>query len=286
MADKAQEQERDAIRQFIAWAQQQEAVRAMILTSTRAVPGAALDALSDYDILLALTDIRPFHDSRDWLGDFGPVLAVYRDPIQLEDGLETSAYVTQYENGLKIDFSLWPVERLRRVAAAPQLPDEFDAGYRVLLDKDGLTAGLKPPTYKAYIPKPPSEAEYHERVELLFHEATYVAKYLWRDDLMAAKFTLDHMMKQEDLLPMLEWHLEVEHGWSVKTGPYGRRLKKWLRPDLWAELEGTYAGAGLAENWEAMCRTIALFRRVALEVGERLGYAYPHDLDRDAETFS
>jgi aminoglycoside 6-adenylyltransferase len=27
-------------------------------------------------------------------------------------------------------------------------------------------------------------------------------------------------------------------------------------------------------------RSIGLLRRVALEVGEHLGYAYPHDLDR------
>jgi len=66
----------------------------------------------------------------------------------------------------------------------------------------------------------------------------------------------------------------------VKPNPYGRRLKKWLRPDLWVELESTYTGAGLEANWEAMFRTIALFRQVAIEVGDRLGYSYPHDLDR------
>jgi len=107
-----------------------------------------------------------------------------------------------------------------------------------------------------------------------------VAKYLWRDDLIAAKHMLDHSMKQEHLRPMLEWRLEIDHHWSVKPGLYGQWLKKWLSPDLWAELESTYTGAGLEANWEAMFRTIALFRKVAMEVGDRLGYAYPHNLDR------
>lgn len=150
----------------------------------------------------------------------------------------------------------------------------------MLLDKDHLTDGLQPPSYTGYIPKPPTEAEYQEVVEVFFLEAIYVAKLLWRDDLMAAKYILDNMMKQEHLRPMMEWHLETDHQWSVKPGPYGRRMKKWLRHDLWTELEGSYTGAGFEENWQALYRKIDLMRKTAREVGERLGYAYPHELDR------
>ena len=122
-------------------------------------------------------------------------------------------------------------------------------------------------------------------VEVFFLDATYVAKLLWRDDMMAAKHLLDYCMKQEHLRPMLEWRVEIDHQWSVKPGPYGRRLKHWLRADLWAELENTYTGAELEVNWEALFRTIALFRKVAIEVGERLGYIYPDDLDRRAVVY-
>jgi aminoglycoside 6-adenylyltransferase len=205
------------------------------------------------------------------------VLALYRDPLEPQDGFLKSGNVTQYENGLKIDFTLWPVEILQNVAASPLLPPEFDAGYQVLLDKDHLTNGLKPPTYRAYIPKPPTENEYQETIEVFFLDATYVAKYLWRDDLVAAKFIMDNFMKQEHLRPMLEWHYEIDHQWSVKPGPYGRRMKKWLRRDLWMDLEDTYTGAGLEENWEVLFKTIALMRKTAIEVGDRLGFAYPHE---------
>jgi len=274
-----------AAARLVRWGDEEPRVRAMVLTSSRAVPGAPTDPLSDYDVILALTRVRPFFEDRTWLEAFGRVLVLYRDPLTEHRGFRTSGYVTQFESGLKIDFSLWPVGLLRRIAADAQLPVELDAGYRVLLDKDHLTDGLKPPTYRGYIPAPPSESGYLTRVELLFHEATYAAKYLWRDDLVAAKYILDGTMKQEDLLPMLEWLVELEHGWSVKPGPHGRRLKKWLRPRLWAELEATYTGADLEENWDALFRSIALFRGVAIEVGERLGYAYPHDLDRRAVAY-
>jgi aminoglycoside 6-adenylyltransferase len=149
----------------------------------------------------------------------------------------------------------------------------------VLLDKDQLTAGLRPPSYQAYIPKPPTETEYGESIEDFFLVAIYVAKYLWRDDLMAAKYLMDKAMRHEHLLPMLEWRVELEHDWSVKPGLYGQRLKKWLRPDLWAELESTYTGASLPDNWAALYHTIALMRKVAGEVGSRLGYLYPAEMD-------
>jgi aminoglycoside 6-adenylyltransferase len=268
------------IEQLIRWADSQELVRAVILTSSRAIPHASVDLFSDYDVILVLQSIEPFYADRTWLETFGPVLAIYRDPMIDEDGLKRSAYVVQYENSLKIDFNLWPVELLQRIAKKDELPAEFDAGYQILLDKDGLTTRLKPPIYAAYIPTRPSEVTYLALIEGFFLDTTYVAKFLWRDDIMAAKHILDHSLKHEHLRPMLEWHAETAHHWSLKPGPYGRRMKQYSRPDLWAEFERTYTGAGVKENWEALFRTIEVMRRVASEVGKHLGYAYPQHLEQ------
>lgn len=71
---------------FIEWGKEQPEVRAMILTSTLAIPGGESDILSDYDVILALQNVRPFFESRNWLEDFGHVLALYRDPLELRTG--------------------------------------------------------------------------------------------------------------------------------------------------------------------------------------------------------
>jgi len=57
-------QESDVVRRLIAWAEQQVSVRAMLLTSTRASPHAPVDAFSDYDVVLVVTDIHPFFTDR------------------------------------------------------------------------------------------------------------------------------------------------------------------------------------------------------------------------------
>ncbi len=269
------------IEKLIAWGKEQELVRVMVLTSSRAIPNNPdTDQFSDYDVILALRDVQPFHDNRDWLSAFGTILAMYRDPLYEADGLNWSANVVQFEDGLKIDFTLWPVEKLHKVAQQETLPAEFDAGYQVLLDKDGLVEGIKPPSYRGFIPQPPTEARYREEIENFFLCSTYVAKYLLRDDVMAAKFLLDGEMKHENLRPILEWLIEIDNDWKIKPGNYGRRIKKWLRSDLWADLESTYTGAGIEENWRALFRLIDLMHKAGVEVGEKLGFAYPESIEQ------
>jgi aminoglycoside 6-adenylyltransferase len=165
-----------------------------------------VDVLSDYDAVLVVEDVRPFFEHRSWLGDFGEVLVAYWDPIYSDPdhGIEQTGNVTLYADGLKIDFRLWPVALARRIAQAPALPDELDAGYAVLLDKDGLFDAMPPPSYGAYVPDRPDEGTYLTVVNDFLSDAPYVAKFLWRDELLPAKWCLDYDMKHTYLRRMLE----------------------------------------------------------------------------------
>jgi aminoglycoside 6-adenylyltransferase len=264
---------------LVAWASERDAVRAVVLTSTRARPDAPTDLFSDYDIILAVSEVKPFFDDRTWLEDFGSVLVLYSDPMRKLPGGESFAYITQYESGLKIDFTVQSPGILRSIAASGELPPDLDVGYRVLQDKDGLADGLPEPTYRAYVPRRPTEEEYLTRVEEFFHEATYVAKHLWRDELLPAKYNLDYAMKHRDLRQMLDWLVETEHDWSLPTRAYGKGLKRQLPDDVWGALERTYVGAGIKENWDALFATIDLFARTARQVAGSLGFRYPADME-------
>ena len=287
MTAKDTHQESDVVRRLIRWAEQQVAVRAMLLTSTRANPHASVDVFSDYDVILVVLDIHPFFEDRSWLQDFGQVLVAYWDPIHPapDYGIEKVGNVIMYEDGLEIDFTLWPVELLRQIAEAPTLPADLDVGYAILVDKDHLTDGMKAPTYTAYIPIRPTNEAYQKVIEDFFSDAPYVAKCLWRDELLPAKWCLDSDMKHIFLRQMLEWRMEYDHAWSVPTGALGKGLKRRLPPDIWSQLERTYVGAGIVENWEALFQTLALFRQVAIEVADHLGYVYPLDLDQRVTTY-
>ena len=79
--DRSREQA--IIQRLAQWGERQPLVRAMLLTSSRTNPAAPVDALSDYDVIVVLTDIQPFLADETWLEDFGALLVVYRDPVRL-----------------------------------------------------------------------------------------------------------------------------------------------------------------------------------------------------------
>lgn len=268
----------------VRWAEDQPLIRTVILESSRAVDHAPLDRFSDYDILLVVSDIHQFAESNDWQRFFGEPLVRFGDPVDVL-GIETYMRMVVYRDHTKIDFALWPVELLRRVVEQQISTDFLDRGYRVLLDKDGLAARLPAPTRTAHIPPKPTEQAYLALVEEFWWESTYVAKNLWRDDLVFARYNLDVVMRSELLLPLLEWRIELDHGWTWKPGIVGRGLKRALPPDLWSAFERTYVGPGIEENWEALFAMTALFRRAAIAVGQALGYTYPQELDDDVTAY-
>jgi aminoglycoside 6-adenylyltransferase len=270
--------EAEVLARLTAWATDRPAIRAIILTSSRARPGGPVDLLSDYDIILAVTEVERFVREEAWLTEFGEPMARWGDESTRCD-LTTYFRSIIYTDGVKIDFTLWPDVLLERVAEQPALPEELDEGYRVLLDKDGRTAAWKPPTHQAYIPAKPTAAEYQAIVEEFWWTATYVAKSLWRDELVFARWVLDEDIKNGELRRLLEWRLEIDHAWSIRPGVNGRGLKRLLSPDIWAELASTYVGPEIEANWAALFRTTALFRRVAREVADALGFIYPQQMD-------
>jgi aminoglycoside 6-adenylyltransferase len=270
--------EAQVLARLIAWGEAEPALRAMLMTSSRARPDNSADALSDYDIIAVLTEPEPFRQDEAWHAFYGTPLVRWGDEDVL-DGARTSFCGVIYADFVKIDYTLWPVALLDRITARGVLPAELDAGYRVLLDKDGHTRGWPAPTYRAYLPAVPSAADYQDLVEDFWWAASYVAKSLWRDELVFARWCLDNEIQAGVLRRLLEWRVALDKGWSLRPGVKGRGLKQRLPAALWAELAATYVGPELHDNWDALFRTVALFRRVALEVGADLGHTYPQAID-------
>ena len=168
--------EQTVLARILAWAESEEAVRAVVLTSGRAREDETVDLLSDYDVVVALTDLERF----DAAAAYGVPAASWGDE-HLVHGLSTLFRGVVYEDGVKVDWSLWPASALPLVAEHG-LTDDLDVGYRVLLDRDGATAAWPPASHRAHIPAPPSEDEYRALVEEFWWSTTYVAKALWRGE--------------------------------------------------------------------------------------------------------
>ena len=274
---------RNMARAVSDWAEDNENVRVAILTSTRANPNAPVDALSDYDIELYVEDLQPFLAGDGWLEVFGEVLV--RQPYKPVTGDENDVWrLVIFKDAPRIDFHIMLPEAIEKDISTYGGYTN-DMGYTVLVDKDGLTRGAVPPTYTQYWTKQPTESEYEKLAHHFWWNITYVAKYLSRDELFFAKYMHDSSLHHHYLKTVIAWYLGMKNSWKSNPGAYGRWFKKQLEPHLWSEIEATFAGADLEENWKAMFKTAEIFGRLASEVGAHLGYAYPLELEHNVTQY-
>ena len=264
--------EKEVLAQFDRWVQGNDLIRAAILTSSRVNPERETDFLSDYDIALYVADLEPFRKDDQWLGAFGPIMVRWPHKPRPMPGETAITRLVLFRDGVRIDFGITDESEIA--------PDAYDDGYRVLLDKDNLTAGLSKPTFSKYLISKPSREEYDTLVQEFWWNATYVPKHLWRDELPFAA-SAGQGIRDEYLQTIIDWYIGLQHNWSVNTGLCGRWFKRYLDKETWAEYTSTFAGADIEENWKAFFMAVALFRKLAKIVGSSLGYEYPAQLDRE-----
>lgn len=264
----------------VDWAAAEPRVGAALLIGSRASPQGPRDDFSDHDIVLFLEHGGRLAEKDDWLRAFGHPVMVFRETIE-HRGEKVPTRLVQYRGGHRIDFTLSKLELLRRIAAQGVLPDWLAAGYRVLLDREGLCDRLPPPSPMAYVPRPPSEVEYRAMVEEFWWESLYVAKYVGRGELLPARYSLEAVLRYRCLVPMLEWYVQVDRRWEQDVGVRGSGLRWLLEPVHRDTLDATYADDTLRSHGDALDAMTRLFAHAARAVAHDLRYTYPTTVDRE-----
>lgn len=266
---RSQEEMMDLI---VETAKQDVRIRAAILNGSRVNPNAAPDLFQDYDVVYVVEDLAPFLADPGWIDRFGERMIVQMpdamaDPPPLS--YDQFAYLMQFLDGNRIDLTLFPNHRLNEFR-----PDSLS---RLLLDKDGILDPLPEPHEGDYLPEAPSEKAFSDCCNEFWWVCPYVAKGLWREELLYAKATLEIVRNQ--LVKMLTWHVGVQTQFGANLGAFSKRLDIYLEPNWWDMLEATYADAGFENTWDALFTMGTLFRTTAVHVADHFGYAYPHGDD-------
>lgn len=252
-------------------------IRAILLTSSRANLNAYKDVFTDFDIELFVNDLQPFITTDKWLDLFGKmVICLPLKPVENEGWITR---LVLFEDGTKIDFQISTTKTLMELSNKRKLPPEYDNGYKVLLDKDNLTKKMTSPSYTAFVTQKPSEEEFYELMNDFWWDTTYVAKSLWRDELFFVKFMLDNVIRFNYLQKVIEWYIGVQNDWNVNPNKCGRCFKRFLDKETWEELESTYVGADIEDNWNALFRTADLFSRLSVYISNQLSYKYPVEIE-------
>lgn len=160
---------KEVLGEIINWAEQNDDVRAVLLTGSRENSNNVADLLSDYDIEIAVNNADQFLNGEQWLSAFGDILTI----IRVDESF--SLRMVLYKDYVRIDFRIYSIENFKQYIDLPELPEHWDIGYIILCDKDRLTEHLEQPACKAFVVSKPSKEEFSATVTDFWWDTTYVA---------------------------------------------------------------------------------------------------------------
>jgi aminoglycoside 6-adenylyltransferase len=265
--------EEEMLELIVNTAQNDHRVRAVIMSGSRTNPDARQDIFQDFDVVYLVTDVGPFRNDHAWINRFGELMILQmpeamEDPPRKNDG--RFSYLMQFTDGNRIDLTLFPIAKLHEFGR--------ESLSLLLLDKDEIVEPFPAPSESDYLPSPPTAKAFSDCCNEFWWVCPYVAKGLWREEIIYAKHMLDQVVR-EQLMKMLTWHMGVKTRFLRSPGKLGKHLKQYLEPELWAMLEKTYADASYESTWDSLHMMCELFRMTANQVGEHFGFDYPRDDD-------
>lgn len=274
----------EKLKSIIEWSQKNEDVKALILTSSLVNPLAPVDEFSDLDIELIFESNKNYISDKNWILNFGsPIAMIEEDESYFDD--KHAIKMVLYDDGVKVDFKLYSKSNFIEETKRKELPEDWDIGYKILMDKDGITKQMLRPTYQVSIIKKPTEKEFMNLLNDFWWDTTYVAKCLARDEIFYAKFASETIVRTEYLTPLIEWHIASEHNWNITTNKHGRLFKKYLPQEMWKKIEHTFSGSNIKENWTALFSMADLVSEIGIGLSKKLDYKYPDKLEENIRKY-
>ena len=254
-----------------AWAAAHPDIQAAVAFGSTERADRPADAWSDVDLLFVVADAGPWFADLSWVDAIAPSWVRLVTPAPIP-GIDVVQVV--FAGGYDADLIPVDARGLAALADPDVAAEVFGHGARVVFDRAGVAPPIPTTTRPAVTL--PDAAAFDQVVSTWLFQLVWATKRLRRGELWRAHDDIDDYLRDR-LLTMLEWHA-LTRGVS-EVFPDARRLERWLPADVAADLPETFARYDPASIAEALRRSHALFRRMALEVAERVGFAYPVDAD-------
>ena len=261
-----------------AWATARDGIIAAAAFGSTQRQDRPADDWSDLDLVFIVDDAARWLEDTAWVEEIAPTWVRLVSPAPIPG---ISVVQALFAGGYDAD--LIPLDRgALPIVLDPEVSREvFGAGVEVLFDRAGLLGGLSgaadPPGAS-----PPTASAFDEVVSTFLYQTVWATKRLRRGELWRAHDDVDDYMRDR-LLTMIEWHALVRGRDGIF--PESRKLERWVAPDVAEELPGTFARYDAKSVAEALVRGLALFRRLAIEVGAEYGFTYPTHSDAAIEAW-
>ncbi len=270
------------VKRIVNWAKDQKAIKTIILEGSIATDKPT-DWLSDFDLSVFVTDASSYLDHNEWIYRFDDVIIYQKTSFEAYGYLIPSRLVV-YKNSPRVDFAFYPLDVLANNIAR-ELPEPYKNGYRVILDKEGYTDQLDPPTGDGFIITKPAEDVFLKTIYNFWYEVYCVAKYLHRERLFFSKLVENSYIK-EFLLNMILWYESGRDGWqNNEIHQLGKNLELKVSKRLRDDLTDCFSGYNIDDTWASLYGMTRLFKRLSIEVAKMMGVEYPEERVNEVERF-
>jgi aminoglycoside 6-adenylyltransferase len=264
--------EDEVLDQLLAMANENNAIRAVILNGSRVNPNSQKDILCDYDIVFAVTETEDFKNNRDWIDNLGELVILQQNDMKT-GGIQWYIFLLLFKDGVRIDLSFFPAKSIR-----VQIETEGSLR-RVLLDKDKRLDSAYKADDSSHFIKKPTEKQFYAAINEFWWCSTNVAKGLWRNQLPYTKF-MQEVVVRDAMNKMINWYIGMTFDWKINPGAFGKWFKKYLSPELWDIVSNTYPGVSSADIWNSLFESGRLIRMIGSELAKHLGCKYPIEEDK------
>jgi len=247
-------------------ANEDERIRAVLMSGSRANPAAPKDQYQDYDIAYLVPEIKSFTADHSWIDVFGERLMLQMpEAMRNPSGDGHFNYQMIFKDGNRIDLSIVPIteENLR----------QYNSLTVTLLDKDGIVPKYPSATDKDYWLEEPSPLDYFSCCNNFCWCLNNVAKGIARDELSYVMQMLNTWVRSE-LHDMMKWYIGTQHGFDFSVGKDGKYFKYYLEPELYDRYTTTYSDSNYENVWASVYAMCDLFHELALAVAAHFGFTY------------
>jgi len=263
---------------FARWAASQPDVRAVVIFGSRARTEHPASEWSDLDLMIISSQPSKLASRTDWLASIGEVQFIARETFPGDDWIPLVVIFTGMR---KVDIvftvvpaSYSPLSELSQILAASPYPYVFSDGFKILFDRNPSNTRFVLSSDLSYAPKLPTQDEFTNDVNLFWARAIHTATLIGRGERWRACHLLQVDLKSA-LLSFIERQALLRYGVEHKIWPRGCYLEDWADPRTVAELPGCDVVNPSSEPEDALRSTCDLFHWLAVDIAERLGFAYP-----------
>ena len=254
---------------IIGEAEADDRIRAVVLNGSRANDAVKPDKYQDYDIVFFVYDLPGFTSNHNWTEFLGDKLLMQL-PDEMEIGIdeakETFTYLMVFEDGVRIDLTLFPIDGFMTSYT-------HDSLTKLWMDKDGLFDDIPDSNDIDYHVRKPSEKEFQDVCNEFWWVSHYVAKALVRNEIIHAKSLMEGPLRNM-FNRVIEIYAGMTKGFSISVGKGLKNIPYLLSEDAYGQILLTYPNHHPDNIVDSMKKMFHIFSRYARKIATELNYDY------------